>query len=138
MAKISYPGLDQYQSLIAELSKDVDKLAHFAIYPAAGLVLETLKANTPVAEKDGGDLRDSEILTRFIDDTDDTYTSIVFDGYDRDGVPNSLKARTLESGRSNKHKHPFIRPTMRQVNQTVIEMIDQKIQEYTELKMEGK
>jgi HK97 gp10 family phage protein len=133
MAKISYPGLDKYQSMLADLSKDVNKMAHYAIYPAAGLVLDTLKANTPV---DSGDLRDSEILTHFVDETDESYTTIVFDGYDRNGVPNSLKARTLESGRSNKNKHPFIRPTLRQVNQMVIDTIDQKIQEYCEMKME--
>mgnify|MGYP002515408738 FL=1 len=134
MAKITYPGLDQYQTMLADMSKDLNKMCHYAIYPAAGLVLDTLKANTPV---DSGDLRDSEILTKFVDDTDETYTTIVFDGYDSKGVPNSLKARTLESGRSNKNKHPFIRPTLRQVNQQVISMIDQKIQEYTEMKMEG-
>ena len=135
MAKITYPGLDQYQALLADMVKDINKMCHYAIYPAAGLMLDTLKANTPV---DTGDLRDSEVLTRFMDETDETYTSVVFDGYDRDGVPNSLKARTLESGRSNAKKHPFIRPTLRQVNQKCIELIDQRIQEYTEMKMEEK
>ena len=135
MAKFTYSGLDKYQEMLGDLSKDINKMAHFALYPAAGLMLETLKANTPV---DSGDLRDSEILTRFVDDTDETYTTIVFDGYDRKGVPNSLKARTLESGTSKKAKHPFIRPTVKQINQRCVALIDQKIQEYTEQKMEGK
>lgn len=135
MAKFTYTGMDKYQEQLAALSKDINKMAHYALYPAAGLMLDTLKANTPV---DSGDLRDSEILTKFVDDTDETYTSIAFDGYDRKGVPNSLKARALESGTSRIRKHPFIRPTIRQINQQCVDMIDQKIQEYTEMKMEGK
>lgn len=133
MAKFSVDGLNQYEKMIGRLAKDIDKLAHYAVYPAAGMVLQELKARTPV---DSGDLRDSEILTDFKDDFDTTFTSIVFAGYDRDGVPNSLKARTLESGRSKQYKHPFIRPTMRAVKQQCIDMISQRTDEYINKKME--
>ena len=101
MAKISMEGLYQYEKLLAELGADTVKMAKYAIYPAAGEVLEALKAATP---RDTGDLRDSEILTRFVTDEGQVYTAVVFDGYDRNGVPNSLKARAIESGTSRNER----------------------------------
>lgn len=135
MAKISMEGLYQYEKLLAELGADTVKMAKYAIYPAAGEVLEALKAATP---RDTGDLRDSEILTRFVTDEGQVYTAVVFDGYDRNGVPNSLKARAIESGTSRMKKQPFIRPTVNRIKQRVIERMNRGVNEYIENLMEGK
>lgn len=135
MAKISFDGLYQYEKLLAELGQDAEKMAKYAIYPAAGMVLEELKAATP---RDTGDLRDSEILTKFVTDEGQVYTAVVFDGYDRDGVPNSLKARAIESGTSRMKKQPFIRPTVNRMKQRVIERMNEGANEYIENLMEGK
>ena len=110
-------------------------MAKYAIYPAAGEVLEALKAATP---RDPGDLRDSEILTRFVTDEGQVYTAVVFDGYDRNGVPNSLKARAIESGTSRMKKQPFIRPTVNRMKQRVIERMNRGVNEYIKNLMEGK
>jgi len=136
MAKISMDGLYQYEKLLAELGADTVKMAKYAIYPAAGEVLEALKAATPTDE---GDLRDSEILTRF-QDTDNgmIFTAVVFEGYDRDGTPNSLKARALESGTSRMKKRPFIRPTVNRIRQRVIDTIAHGTDEYIQNLMGGK
>lgn len=136
MAKISMDGLYQYEKLLGELGADTVKMAKYAIYPAAGEVLEALKAATPTDE---GDLRDSEILTRF-QDTDNgmIFTAVVFEGYDRDGTPNSLKACALESGTSRMTKRPFIRPTVNKIRQRVIEKIAQGTDEYIQNLMGGK
>lgn len=136
MAKISCDGLYQYEKLLGELGADTVKMAKYAIYPAAGEVLEALKAATPTDE---GDLRDSEILTKF-EDTDNgmIFTAVVFDGYDRDGVPNSLKARAIESGTSRMKKRPFIRPTVNRIRQRVIETMSAGVDEYIQNLMGGK
>ena len=128
-------GLYQYEKLLAELGADVEKMAKYAIYPAAGEVLDALKAATP---RDTGDLADSEILTHFRTEEGYVYTAIVFDGYDRSGTPNSLKARAIESGTSRMKKHPFIRPTVNSIKQRVIEKIAQGTDEYISKVMEGK
>lgn len=134
MAKISMDGLYQYEKLLAELGADTVKMAKYAIYPAAGEVLDALKAATP---RDTGDLRDSEILTHFVTDEGQVYTAVVFDGYDRNGVPNSLKARAIESGTSRMKKQPFIRPTVNRMKQRVIERMNRGVNEYIENLMEG-
>lgn len=135
MAKISYDGLYQYEKLLAELGQDVEKMAKYAIYPAAGLVLEELKAATP---RDTGDLANSEILTKFQTEEGQVYTAVVFDGYDRDGTPNSLKARAIESGTSRMKKQPFIRPTVNRIKQRVIDTIAHGTDEYIQNLMGGK
>ena len=135
MAKISFDGLYQYEKLLAELGQDVEKMAKYAIYPAAGLVLEELKAATP---RDTGDLANSEILTKFRTEEGQVYTAVVFDGYDRDGAPNSLKARTIESGTSRMKKRPFIRPTVNRIKQRVIDTIAHGTDEYIQNLMGGK
>lgn len=135
MAKISFDGLYQYEKLLAELGQDVEKMAKFAIYPAAGMVLDELKAATP---RDTGDLANSEKLTRFQTNEGAVYTAVVFDGYDRNGTPNSLKARAIESGTSRMKKRPFIRPTVNRIKQRVIDTIAQGTDEYISKVMEGK
>lgn len=135
MAKISFDGLYQYEKLLAELGQDVEKMAKFAIYPAAGMVLDELKAATP---RDTGDLMNSEKLTKFQTNERAVYTAVVFDGYDRNGTPNSLKARAIESGTSRMKKRPFIRPTVNRIKQRVIDTIAQGTDEYISKVMEGK
>lgn len=135
MAKLSFDGLYQYEKQLAELGQSMDKMARFAIYPAAGEVLDALKAATP---RDTGDLANSEILTKFVTEEGYVYTAVVFDGYDRNGVPNSLKARAIESGTSRMKKHPFIRPTVNRIRQQVIEKMAAGADQYIENLMGGK
>ena len=118
-----------------KLGADVEKAARYAVYPAAGMVLDELKAATPV---DTGDLRDSERLTKFTSEEDAVYTEIIFDGRDRKGVANELKARVLESGSSKRRKQPFIRPTLRRVAERANQIMQEKLDEYIKNLMEEK
>lgn len=110
MAKITIPNLAEYEKKIAKLGAAAEGVCKYAVYEAAGMVVEAIKQNTPV---DSGDLRDSCGLTDFKNDKGYIYTQVVFPGYDSKGVPNPVKARVLESGRSSSKgvvgKHPFIR-----------------------------
>lgn len=127
MAKISIDGLYQYEKMLGQLSISATKMAHYAIFPAAGEVLHAIKSATPT---DTGDLRDSEILTRFVDEENAVYTMVVFDGYDQNGTPNSLKARALESGTSRMKKRPFIRPTINRISDQIIATMSKYVDEY--------
>ena len=114
MAKIEFPGFAEYQKKFAALSspKAVEAAIRYASYPAAGMLVDELKKAAPV---DTGDLRDSICLTPFREEGGFVYTQVEFAGYDRKGTPNALKARVLESGRSDRQKRPFIRKTVRRV-----------------------
>lgn len=112
MARIEFKGIDEYSKRLAKLEAKSESVCKYAIYDAAGLVADAIKENTPVGT---GDLRDSVALAPMQNDDGFIYTQVEFAGYDRKGTPNPLKARVLESGRSNKKKHPFIRPAVKRV-----------------------
>ena len=134
MAKISFDGLGEYMKKLNTLGGNVDKAARYAVYPAAGYVLDELKAATPDLS---GDLRDSEKLAKFTTGSDEIYTQIYFDGEDHKGTPNSLKARALESGTSKTKKRPFIRPTLKRTQSRAQQMMQEKMDEYMKRLMEG-
>jgi len=112
MAKILMEGLDDYVKRLKNLGASVEGAIKRAVYPAAGMVIEAIKDNTPV---DTGGLRDSAALRTFRNDDGFIYTEVTFSGYDEKGHPNPVKARVLESGSSTRQKHPFIRPAVNRV-----------------------
>lgn len=118
MAKITFPGLDEYAKELGQLEVKSPGIIRYAIYPAAQIALRAVKANTPV---DTGDLQDCEALTKFVDKNGFVYTQIVFPGYDSKGTPNPIKARVLESGSSKQPKRPFIRPAIQACEAQVVE-----------------
>ena len=133
MPSISFKGLEAYQKQVAALSnpKTVESMCKYSIYDAAGMVCEEIKKATP---EDTGDLRDSVVLTPMVSKNGEVYTKIEFAGYDRKGVPNMIKARVLESGRSGPRgvvgKHPFVRSTVRNSKKLAEFMMDKSINEY--------
>lgn len=135
MAKISFDGLQKYAKEINALGGSVDKAAKYAVYPAAGYVRDQIKAATPVDE---GDLRDSVSLEKFTVGEDEVYTKIFFDGYDRNHVPNALKANAIESGTSRMKKRPFIRPTVNRTKAEAQRIMSEKLDEYFDNLMGGK
>lgn len=117
MAKIEFKGADEYIKKLTEMGASIQGTIKYASYEAAGIVADAIKANTP---EDTGDLRNSIALTKYRTENGFTYTKVVFDGYDRKGVPNALKANALESGRSDGNgntvgKHAFIRKAVDRV-----------------------
>ena len=134
MAKIKFEGLDEYMAKLRDLGADIDGVIKQAVYPAAGMVIEELKRSTPVSE---GDLRDSEILVTFKNDDGYVYTQVVFNGYDREGVPNALKANVLEHGRSKQPKRPFIRPAINRVKGAATIEIERQLNRIIQEQMEG-
>lgn len=132
MAKIEFQGLDEYISKLAKLGADVEGMCKRAVYPAAGIVIEAIKQNTPV---NTGGLRDSAALVTFKNENGYIYTQVVFDGYDENGHPNPVKARVLESGSSTRQKHPFIRPAVNRVKLAAEAMIAAEFEKICDEKM---
>lgn len=112
MAKIEFKGYDEYAKKITRLGRAGVGIIKYSVYGAAGMVIDAIKANTPI---DSGDLRESAILTNFENEQGFIYTSVQFVGYDSKGVPNAIKARVLENGSSTRRKQPFIRPAVNKV-----------------------
>lgn len=112
MAKIEFQGFEEYRARLFDLGANIEGICKYASYDAADIVINAIKENTPV---DTGDLRDSAKLYNFKNDNGYVHTGVYFDGYDRKGVPNPIKARVLESGSSTRPKHPFIRPAVNRV-----------------------
>lgn len=130
MAKIEFPGIEQYMRTLAQFKEEAYGICKYAVYDGAAIVADAIKESIP---RDSGDLAKSMILTEMMDDMGYIYTQIAFPGYDRRGVPNPLKATVLEHGSSTRQKHPFIRPAVNRVkNRAVTAMekaLDKKISE---------
>ena len=119
MARITVKGLDEYREKLNQLGVRAEGVCRYAIYPGAAIAIEAVKANTPVSYPDGGDLKNSTMLTEMKNKNGFIYTKITWNGYDRNGTPNALKAHVLESGRSNMEKHQFVRPAIQKVRKAV-------------------
>lgn len=128
MARITFTGIDKYADKLAELGARAEGCCKYALYEGAAIVADTVKARVP---ENTGDLRDSMALTEMRNDAGFIYTKIVFDGYDRKGVPNSIKARVLERGNSHVSARPFVRPAVNSVRKAAVaamgKALDEKI-----------
>lgn len=134
MAKIEMQGLDEYMKKLSDLGASVEGSIKRAVYPAAGMVIEAIKANTPSDGAANG-LRESAALRTFKNDNGFVYTQVTFEGYDERGHPNPVKARVLESGSSTRQKHPFIRPAVNRVKAQAEGMIAAEFEKICEEKM---
>ena len=138
MAKIEFKGIDKYQRILADLGKASEGIIKASVYEGAAVVVEAVKSAVPV---DTGDLRDSVGLSSMRNDNGYINTKLGFDGYDSKGVPNAIKARVLESGRSdvaNYPKHPFVRQATRVVQARAVGVmeteLDRRISDYMKSK----
>lgn len=132
MATIEFKGIIEYQKKLEALGKkNADKAIRYAIYPAAGMVRDEIYNATPV---DTGDLEDSVTLTKMTEENGFIYTKVVFAGYDSKGVPNVVKARVAESGRSSENgkvgKHPFVRRAVNRVRPKAIALMQAALCHY--------
>ena len=132
MATFKAEGLDEYMSKLKAMGASVEGSIKRAVYPAAGMVIEAIKANTPT---DTGGLRESAALRTFKNENGFVYTEVTFDGYDERGHPNPVKARVLESGSSTRQKHPFIRPAVNRVKAQAESLMASEFEKICEEKM---
>lgn len=131
MAKITLKAGDEYAIKLSKMAQNSDEIAKKAIYSAADIVANKIKSNLEgvLSGESSGDLVKAFGVTPISQDKKGDYnTKLGFDGYDRKGVPNALKARVLESGSSKQKKRPFVRPavnaTRKQAQAKMEEVID--------------
>lgn len=96
----------------------------------AKVVYTNVKSNLKkVLNRRTGDLEKSLIITRpYKNSKEEIATKVGFYGYDRNGIPNPLKAMAREYGTSNgEAKKPFLRPVFKK--KTEIEQAMQSVQD---------
>ena len=160
MAKITFPGLNDYELMISRLTKNVDSVAGKAIYAGAGIVADAIKENIkalPIVRGYGttenplpggvtapqkAGLIDGMGISPMQNDAGYLNVKIGFDGYNAtktdkypQGQQNQLVARGVESGTSWKQKKPFIRPEINasksRAEAEMARILDQEIEKIT-------
>lgn len=135
LAKLKINAMDDLAvSLDKMLNQEMcKKIVWAGAQPVANEIRTRLKENLKGSKKSKGDLLDSlGIAPPAVDDNGATNTKIGFDGYDRKGVANALKARAMESGTSTQKKKPFVRPAVDASYAKSIEAMQTKYNELTE------
>lgn len=120
MAKITiFAGQNfviRLRQLPVAMSGAIEKMA---IYEGAKITMDEIKkemASSFKTRTEGG-LQDSIGIAPMQHGDDGWNAKIGFDGYDKEGVANAMKARVLESGSRKRKKHPFIRPAVNRVKE---------------------
>lgn len=130
--EIKLNGIDELEMKLSrigdtELAKEV---VMAGAQPVADEIRKGLERNLRGSKNSMGDLLDSlGIAPPDIDYNGNTNTKIGFDGYDRKGTPNVLKARAMESGTSKQKKKPFIRPAVNRSKERAIQEMQKKLNE---------
>lgn len=149
MATMTIRGMDEYARKLSQLGQASVPIAKKAVYAGASIVADEVKkrleANLDdpsyVGKKSEGGIKSDastgDLLESFgiapigTDKNGNTNTKIGFDGYDSKGVPNALKARSMESGTSTLRKRPFVRPAVNAVKskaqETMGDVVDEEI-----------
>lgn len=135
MAKMTIRGIDEYARKLDRLGAKAPEVAKKAVYAGANVLANKVKENLELNLTDlsyvgkqsssgritrllkrnrpTGDLLESfGVAPISVDNAGNTNTKIGFEGYDRRGIPNALKARAMESGTSELRKRPFVRPAV--------------------------
>ena len=143
MAKITFPGLADYELMLSRLAQGADDIAGKAIYAGAEIVADAIRSNiqglqavpdevgaiayaekspAPLTESAKEGLLDGLGISSMQDDNGYYNVKIGFDGYNGlktkkfpQGQPNVMIARSLESGSSIAPKRPFVRPAVNAV-----------------------
>ena len=149
MAKMTIKGLDEYALKLSKLGNEAVEISKKVVMAGANPVADEIRKNLVANIRDPasvskqgkgivkknygrstGDLVDAfGIAPPDIDRLGNTNTKIGFEGYDRKGVPNALKARAMESGTSKLKKRPFVRPAVNKTKKTAMEEMGKKLDE---------
>jgi len=134
MARVTMYAGEDYALKLSKMATDSEEIAKKAIYEGSKIVADKIKSNLEgvLSPEATGDLLESFGVTPITKNKDgDWNAKIGFDGYDKKGVANQLKARVMESGTSARTKHPFVRPavnsTKKRVTQKMGEVIDEEL-----------
>lgn len=130
MARITFKAGDDYAIKLSKLATNSEEIAKKAIYEGVTIVADEIKKNLQgvLSDEATGDLVESFGVTPIEKDENGNWNAKVgFDGYDRNGVANQLKARVIESGKSGQPKKPFVRPAVNKTRKQVVKKMEEVI-----------
>ena len=131
MAKFKFEGMDEYITALGRIGgKQAANIIKYAVYPGAGIIADGIRASIDPEHKDTGDLAQSIALARIRNDNGYINTKVMFAGYDSKGVPNAIKAASLESGNSRGQKGThFISHVIKNLSREAIKHMDYALDE---------
>lgn len=166
MAKMTYKAGDEWALKLSQLGERAGAVAKKAIYPAAGLLADRIKANIQALPEEGFRfLQDGEkfkgvpsthvwsllkglgISSIKRDKDMNWYARVGFSGYASPATkskkyPKGLRvvmlAASIERGSSVRKAHPFVKPAVKTAEKEAISLMQQVIDEETEKIMKGK
>lgn len=120
MARFEINGLGDIIDKIEKTSDAIVPICKMSVYEGAGIMADAIREELQKALSGNstGDLEASLGIQEIQDTGSRVETVVGFAGYDRNGVPNPLKARVLNSGRSdtNHKKTRFISKAIRKAS----------------------
>lgn len=143
MARAKFIDNSDFELTISTLAKQSPEIVDKALKAGASIIADEMRKRLVhvLSPEATGDMLDSFGFTPVKHRADGSAdTHIGFDGYDRKGVANQLKARVLESGAkySNgkiRKAHPFARPAVKASRERAIkamqETVDREIKKIT-------
>lgn len=153
-------GIDHWIDTVGELSWEGYNLSSMALYDGASVLTDGIRdAIKNISPRSGGygqywigvtdverqGLLDGLGIATHKQKNGKVDTKIGFAGYNDyvtkkypNGHPNSLVARSLESGTSWLHKTPFIAPTVRRLRKSVVQAMQLEIDKYIRQKEKKK
>lgn len=135
MAKMTFKAGDDYALKLSKLATSSEEIAKKAIHEGASIVADAIRPRIPV---DTGDLAASFGITPISKDENGNWNAkLGFDGYDRKGTANQVKARAIESGTSKMQKRPFVRPAVNASKAQAVAAMERVIDEETKKIMGG-
>lgn len=131
--KIKFDGISELSDQLEALAGQATEICKYGLYPAAGIIADEIRESTP---KNSGDLAKSLTITKMRAKDGVVSLDVRFEGIDSKGAPNAVKARVLESGRSDQPGRvpkPFIKPAISRAKSRALEAmskaVDEKINE---------
>ena len=151
MGKSTVVGADSWISTIEGLASDSDTIAGRAVYGGAAVIADGIRAaikalpsqtsdgrrRRGVTEVERNGLLDGLGIAQHRRADGVVNTKIGMDGYNAyvtkqypKGHPNSMVARSVESGTSWLNKTPFIAPTVRRLKASTVEAMQAELDDY--------
>ena len=112
MARFEVTGFDEITAKFEKMDSGIIPICKMSVYDGAGVVADSIRSELQavLSGNSTGDLEASLGIQEIRDSGATVETVVGFAGYDRNGTPNPLKARVLNSGTSstNHRKTRFI------------------------------
>lgn len=159
--RLNVKGMDDLITALQMVGADSDEIISKAMYDGAGMILDAVKREIEALPEDDGykkdgvlrsvitssekkDLIDHLGIAHFQKNGGKVSTAVGFNGYSShrtkkypNGVPIALIARSIQSGSTVRSKNAFMNRAMKSVKEQVTLMMQTKIHEEIQKKMEG-